>query len=519
MNSTNNRVGQASREIPLGDRRHFLLRTAASIAATVGWGSAVSGQPGRRSLASSDSQAGSPNARFGLNLTEVTRWMTERPFINLFETATEFVPISRTHQWNQGGPVELDRHGWPQQLKLGESAAFVLNLNRSHPNTLYQIRYDGPPDAVRAGATNDAKFQKNRGEMSVVIFVTKPVRDISIVEAGARTEGALFHPTFVDRCRQFSVLRMMGWNKTNHDREVRWETRVTPDHFSQGSHEVALEYMIQLCNLTSSGLWYCVHHRADDEFVRNAAQMVQSQLDASLPVYLEHSNEVWNPQFPQHAFCQAAGNPSRDGDLAWLQYHAERTARAAALFRDAGRDVVSVLGMQAANTWIAGEFLKKPISEGINAIGIAPYFGGRVGRLEESIEVARKEGLAGVFRLCREDIRSAAERIETHRGLAEKRGLSLVAYEGGQHLVAVGPLRRDQGMVDLLIAANRHPEMYQLYRDYLQMWNDVTDSSLMCLFESMGGPSQYGSWGLMEFEGQALESAHKYRAVIDALTR
>ena len=69
----------------------------------------------------------------------------------------------------------------------------------------------------------------------------------------------------------------------------------------------------------------------------------------------------------------------------------------------------------------------------------------------------------------------------------------------------------------LLIEANRAPEMYDLYHQYIDTWNQETNRSLMCLFDSVSSYGDSGSWGLMEYDGQPVSQAHKYRAVLDYL--
>ena len=54
--------------------------------------------------------------------------------------------------------------------------------------------------------------------------------------------------------------------------------------------------------------------------------------------------------------------------------------------------------------------------------------------------------------------------------LAGRHGLELVAYEGGQNLVAMGPYSRDPALIDLFAAANRDPRMKQLYLENFARW-------------------------------------------------
>lgn len=350
---------------------------------------------------------------------------------------------------------------------------------------------------------------KRQANARLVVRMSSPIRNVSVREKGLHN-AETFAPAFLQRCQQFGVLRFMDWQGTNGNRPVQWQTRVTDKYYTQAGDEVALEYMCELCNLTSVSMWYCVHHRADDDYVRQAARFLKEHLTTGRPLYLEHSNEVWNRQFAQHHFA-VEQNPD------WMQYHIRRTAEVAELFRAEGVEVVSVLGLQSAGTWAAGKSLAGGLPDGINATAIAPYFGGRVCRTPEIVEALPKEGVDRVLAECRTDLEQRRGEVRQHQELAQKHGLQLLGYEGGQHLVTIGPQRKNPALVQLLIQANRHPGMYNLYRDYLTMWNSETGGQLMCLYYSVGEPGQSGSWGLMEYDGQPLADAPKYRAVVDAL--
>jgi hypothetical protein len=480
------------------DRRQWLRANAAAAAA-------LACRPG---WAQSNATDGGP-PRIGLNLAPVRYWSSERPFNNLFLASSPHISLRQGGKWNDGPPLDVDQNGWIRRLQPGQTAAFIIDLNRCHKNTIYEVSYQGGPNAIRVqGGTGNA-FMKRKPNARLLVRMNSPVRAVNVREKGFRSTETFAQP-FVERCRQFSVLRFMDWQGTNGNRPIQWQTRVTDKYYTQAGDEVALEYLVELCNLTSASMWYCVHHRADDDYVRQAARFLKDNLKNGRPVYLEHSNEVWNGKFSQHHF---AANQNAD----WMQYHMQRTAEVARLFRQEGVEVVSVLGLQSAGTWAAGKSLAKGVPEGIDATAIAPYFGGRVCRKPETVQAVLEEGVDRVIAECKADIHERRTEVRRHREIAGKLGLQLLGYEGGQHLVTIGPQRKNQRLVQLLIQANRHPGMYDLYREYLDMWNSETDGQLMCLYYSVGEATKSGAWGLMEYDGQPLTDAPKYRAVVDAL--
>ena len=100
----------------------------------------------------------------------------------------------------------------------------------------------------------------------------------------------------------------------------------------------------------------------------------------------------------------------------------------------------------------------------------------------------------------------------------EKRGLALIAYEGGQHLTGFYGAENNQTMEQIFHAANRHLRMKQIYLDYLAGWKQA-GGTMFVIFSSMGKYSKWGSWGLMEYHGQPENSAPKYQAVIEFIEK
>lgn len=104
----------------------------------------------------------------------------------------------------------------------------------------------------------------------------------------------------------------------------------------------------------------------------------------------------------------------------------------------------------------------------------------------------------------------------TRADLSREYRLELVAYEGGQHLVGYQGAENLQPLTDLFIAANRHPRMYDLSRRHLNRWF-AEGGGLYVGFLYVAAPSQWGSWGVLEYQDQPAEQARKYRAMLDVL--
>ena len=67
-------------------------------------------------------------------------------------------------------------------------------------------------------------------------------------------------------------------------------------------------------------------------------------------------------------------------------------------------------------------------------------------------------------------------RVKDYRSLTDTYRLSLVAYEGGQHVVGSGGPQHNEALKDLFRAFNRDPRIKQLYLDYLGLWKQAGDN-------------------------------------------
>jgi hypothetical protein len=85
-----------------------------------------------------------------------------------------------------------------------------------------------------------------------------------------------------------------------------------------------------------------------------------------------------------------------------------------------------------------------------------------------------------------------------NRQVAAKHGLKLIAYEAGQHFVGVAGAENNEALTRLLLAANSHPRMAELYRKYYSAW-EANGGDLLCHFSSVSQWSKWGSWGLLQF--------------------
>jgi hypothetical protein len=188
---------------------------------------------------------------------------------------------------------------------------------------------DGEVAVSRREATlvTDEFPQKNRrvyrwsdvddGVYDLVVRRSNPtnhVRHIRLWMPGFENAASPFHPLFKERLEPFPYFRFMDWGATNGSEQKDWADRKDPRAMRQTS-PVAYEFMIQLCNEMNRDAWICVPHLATDDYVRQLAKLLNAQLKPDRKIYVEYSNEIWNPAFKQTRYLW---------DIARREGHRER---------------------------------------------------------------------------------------------------------------------------------------------------------------------------------------------------
>jgi hypothetical protein len=152
-----------------------------------------------------------------------------------------------------------------------------------------------------------------------------------------------------------------------------------------------------------------------------------------------------------------------------------------------------------------------------DAIAIAPYFGSEFGDPKSADKMASLS-VDELLKECRRSIHERAKTTRRYADEARKRHLRLIAYEGGQHLVGVRGAENNERLTKLFQAANRAAAMKEVYLEDLKTWQEC-GGGLFCVFSSLGGPSKWGSWGILESEKQDPATAPKFQAIQELLDK
>lgn len=166
-----------------------------------------------------------------------------------------------------------------------------------------------------------------------------------MLRPGFDRDSLLFYPPLLDMIDSvnFTAIRYMSFTGTNgrdpdYPALTEWADRKLPTDASQrpvptiGKNGGACwEHVIDFANRTRTDPWICVPISASTDYVTQLANMLKSDLDPTLNIYMESSNEVWNtaPGFEQSQYNIAHANALGIGEH---ENHARRNIELAQIF-------------------------------------------------------------------------------------------------------------------------------------------------------------------------------------------
>ena len=477
-------------------------------------------------------------ARLGMNLAGPADWNTELPFVDVFRMSRPWISQRKDKGWGQGPRLDLDEHGWVKRLDAecwAETLACTIEGGH-YPAGRYTVLYDGKGrlDFWGAGkiATNEPgrvaiDVDSSKGAIFLRLMETDPadyVRNIRVIMPGFEATYTTdpWHPAFLARWKGMACLRFMDFMETNGSTISTWDERPTLSDATFSAEGIALEWMIDLCNRLDADPWFCMPHLADDNFVLNFAAMVKRDLDQGRKVYVEYSNEVWNGQFAQSRWAGEQGVKLGFAEKPWeagWRFTAYRSVQIFAIWEKVfgGHErLVRVLPSQAANPYVSERVVEwQEAYKHADALAIAPYVSFNIapqGKPSAS-EVAEWTVDQVLDYIESKSLPESIEWIKGSKAVADKYGLKLMTYEGGQHMVGVGGGENNEKLTGLLRAANAHPRIAGIYDRYFDAWRQA-GGDMFCYFSSTSQWSKWGSWGILQFHDDDPQKSPKYRATI-----
>jgi hypothetical protein len=507
---------------------------------------------------------GNRTSPLGINTNETMDMDSSVPFINLFKLA---LPFEEARPWLTKGSIQYDENGWPKNLNGGFAGTRFIGgyPADSIPTAVYNVFYEGQ-GKIRYGV--DARLIKRlpgrdlieirpgknkKISASLTIFETNPnnhLRNIRILMPGGICKGnpfrkvskkkdcgpnnpyqsfaqhheeLVFNPEYLNFMKDFRVIRLMNMSGITRNPLGMWENRPRVEQATWGGKEgvrgAPLEVMVKLANLTGADPWFSLPHRANNEFIQKYAEYVSANLNPDLKAYIEYSNETWNGVFSQTHHMQNMGERlGLDQHVIYrgLKYYSKRSVEIFKIWETAfegNNRLVRVMGGMTTNLPMSHMILGyEEAFKHVDALAIAPYFHAsqkaqkRINSLDEVFTLMRSKknrySVPNTLRIVRQQNRIAA-----------KYGVDLIAYEGGQHLVAYKTHSVDDSSNKYLIQANKDERMAKLYFEFLEGWKKA-GGKLFIAFSAPRHFSWIGSWGIKEHIAQDASEAPKYRALM-----
>ena len=244
---------------------------------------------------------------------------------------------SGTSYSSNGLPAQVDINGWPTENAVN----CIVWAGIEHMNGTYLLSLKGKADTIKLGfgsaSLNDVVYNPvtntttaqliysdtTADGLDLGFYVVGGVKDVhlmrptSISGTSSYDSTSFFTTPYLNLFSHFKTIRFMDFASTNGSNDSLWSNR-TPMNYHWSSLNTAnygwqgrpfpWEMMIQLCNLTKCNAWINIPAKATEDYVTQLATLWKNNLDTSLCVYVEYSNEVWNSGFNQFSTNYIAAN-------------------------------------------------------------------------------------------------------------------------------------------------------------------------------------------------------------------
>jgi hypothetical protein len=505
------------------------------------------------------------NSPIGINTNEITEDDASVPFVDIFKTS---IPFEEARPWLTKGNIRYDRNGWPTHIPRHAQVGtrFIKDVPKQVlPEGLYTVLYQGRGKIiyghnarlVRRFPNKDiisiSALNKRELNATLIIKATDPknhIRNIRILMPGGVCSNNLFlhvknpnyckksrylsfvkhyktiffNPTYLNYMKDFKVIRFMNMSGITRNPITSWAKRNKMNQQTWGGKTAIrgapLEVMVALANILNIDPWFCLPHKANNDYIQRFAGYVRNHLNPRLKVYIEYTNEAWNGIFTQANYVKKRGLAMRldkDKIKAGYKYYSLRSVQIFTLWENVfgGKHrLVRVMGGYTPYSRLSEMVLSyRNAYKKTDAIAIAPYFYPKMSTSR------RARNVNDIFKALYDpkepySIPNVVKLIKKQAKTARKYGVQLIAYEGGQHLVDWASRNVKQNPTRLFIEANRNRRMGQAYFDLLSGWQNA-GGTLFVAFSAPRTPRWFGSWGTKEYINQPTHTAPKHRALMN----
>lgn len=504
----------------------------------------VASDAGATATAAFSDTSVSAGAPLGANIDSVKDWSLSNVFVDLYKQSRTPLSFNRDSS-GQPIPAATDANGWPTEdfevfLQTGAhgvghvysgtykvSFTGQADLGRSiTPGRLENVVYD--PVTNRTTADLIVSVSDAESDWYVVLQFRNAVgvRDIKVIRPGyAADTQQVFTNEFLAAIRPFETLRLMDILQTNNSPNVNWFERSLPTDASQATTKgVAWEYVVQLANEAQKDVWINIPFHATDDYVRNLAQFLKTNLGQDRVVYVEYSNELWNTIFQQSldniwaAVAEveagiASGTPSslvlpgeveagKRGDGTWVFDYTWAMRRTAAQIKRVsdifgsvwGANAITnrvrpVLGGQLVNSFILDTQLAY-----LNRVHGDPrsYLTAVTGTSFMNLSAVEYTTMTTdeILAYLATSVQGEYPRYEEYAVKAALNGLKSFASEGGVDTFG-------ENNIEAKKAAALDPRMAQVVSDFLREWYEHGGSQFNWFVAGATDyDTRFGTWGL-----------------------
>ena len=401
----------------------------------------------------------------------------------------------------------------------GQATVTKLNSGVTVSNVVYTAATDL--------TTADVNFA-TPGDNQIFLKFTNPVNmnNLRMISPGySTTNPPLIRNEWVSVLTQFNQFRFMDWLGTNGNPTVTWSDRhlnSLPGRINRKNQGTGCSWedVCAFANQINRDIWINIPCNANDDYVTQCATLLKANLNPTINVYIEYSNEVWNWSFSQFndnlnaAKSEvAAGGSTLNNDGSTDQYNwsgrrvVKRIYEISNLFKAVwGESSINsrircvVAGQLSYSHSVDLKWFNNTYGAPKNffwGIANAPYWNDKP--IDDTNTSATSTQLLDQLEASKNALFDNRV-MDLAPATATYYGLEFMGYEGGPD--TFGP-NNQQAKSDL----NFDARMKTISADFLTRWYQNGGKQFNWFVIGCGGNSyvgQYGTWGLLRWFGDSI---------------